>query len=231
MTRGRARWAAILFALLLAGGAAIALSRHRGEAEKPKLLVLTSLPLLFGEEFALDGAPDPLIAQLDKRYRLAPIAVTDAKSLGQGGLLLLAQPRAQPPENLVALDDWVRRGGRVLLFADPALEWPSELPLGDPGRAPVMFPDTGLLAHWGLRLDSPDQRGPFAGEIESKPVSTLSAGRLVGGCTIGDGGLIARCKIGRGEAVVVADADLLNLIEQPAANGDAVVALLDSLSR
>ena len=62
----------------------------------------------------------------------------------------MAQPLAQPAEDLVALDDWVRGGGRVLLLADPMLEWPSKRPLGDPLRPPPMFMDTGLLAHWGL---------------------------------------------------------------------------------
>ena len=34
----------------------------------------------------------------------------------------MAQPLAQTAENLVTLDTWVRRGGRVLLLADPLLE-------------------------------------------------------------------------------------------------------------
>ena len=72
----------------------------------------------------------------------------------------MAHPLAQTAENLVALDAWVRGGGRVLLLADPMLEWPSKRPLGDPLRPPPMFMDTGLLAHWGLRLDAPDERGP-----------------------------------------------------------------------
>ena len=75
-------------------------------------------------------------------------------------MLLAAQPRALPAEELVALDAWVRRGGRLLLLADPMLEWPSERPLGDRLRPPALFADTGLLQHWGLRLDAPDERGP-----------------------------------------------------------------------
>ena len=77
----------------------------------------------------------------------------------------MAQPRAQPAEDLVALDNWVRGGGRVLLLADPMLEWPSERPLGDPFRPPPTFADTGLLAHWGLKLDAPDEPGRRVGEL------------------------------------------------------------------
>ena len=90
----------------------------------------------------------------------------------------MAQPNAQTAENLVALDAWVRRGGRVLLLADPLLEWPNQRALGDPLRPPVMFADTGLLGHWGLRLDTPDRRGPQHENLGGSDVLTISPGRL-----------------------------------------------------
>ena len=68
-------------------------------------------------------------------------------------LLLMAHPRAQPAEVLVELDQWVRGGGQLLLLADPRLDWHSERPLGDRLRPPPAFADTGLLGHWGLRLE------------------------------------------------------------------------------
>ena len=131
--------------------------------ERPTLLLLTSLPLMFGEDFSLQAAARRRSRRCETRYRVVPISVTDPAELAKGRLLLMAQPQAQTAENLVALDDWVRRGGRVLLLADPMLEWPSKRPLGDPLRPPPMFMDTGLLAHWGLRLDAPDERGPAGG--------------------------------------------------------------------
>ena len=120
------------------------------------MLLLTSLPLLFGEDFSLQGGGSPVLKALQGRYRVLPISVTDNRELAKGRLLMMAQPPAQTAENLVALDGWVRHGGRVLLLADPMLEWPSKRALGDPLRPPPMFQDTGLLAHWGLRLDAPD---------------------------------------------------------------------------
>ena len=114
------------------------------------LLLLTSLPLMFGEDFSLQDSGSPALDALETRYRVVPISVTDPAELAKGRLLLMAHPLAQPAEDLVALDQWVRRGGRVLLLADPMLEWPSKRPLGDPLRPPPMFMDTGLLAHWGL---------------------------------------------------------------------------------
>src|SRR4051812_3753968 len=131
----------------------------RTAAQRPTLLLLTSLPLIFGEQFSLQGGGSPALKALDTRYRVVPISVTDPAELGKGRLLLMAHPLAQPAEDLVALDQWVRNGGRVMLLADPMLEWPSSRPLGDPLRPAPMFMDTGLLAHWGLRLDSPEVRG------------------------------------------------------------------------
>jgi uncharacterized protein DUF4350 len=179
-------------------------------AQRPPLLLLTSLPLMFGEDFSLKGGGSPALSKLESRYRIVPISVTSDAELGKGRLLLMAQPQAQTAENLAALDAWVRRGGRVLLLADPLLEWPSKRPLGDMLRPPPVFADTGLLAHWGLRLDPPAQPRPAERQLGGFEVLTISPGRLSGGCDIGPDGLVARCRIGSGKAVIVADADLLN---------------------
>jgi len=182
----------------------------RPASARPTLLLLTSLPLMFGEDFSLQQNGSPALAALQTRYRVVPISVADPSELAKGKLLLMAHPLAQPPEDLVALDQWVRRGGRVLLLADPMLEWPSQRPLGDPLRPPPMFMDTGLLAHWGLRLDAPDERGPQMRKLGGFTVATVSPGRLSGKCPISSDALVAHCAIGKGTATIVADADLLD---------------------
>ena len=143
----------------------------------------------------------------------------------------MAHAPAQPAENLVALDDWVRRGGRVLLLADPLLEWPSKRPLGDPLRPAPMFMDTGLLAHWGFGSMRPTSAASRRAKLGGYEVVTVSPGRLTGSCAIEDQGLVALCRIGRGEAIVIADADLL---DTPAFGGGAehnLDALLEQLDR
>ena len=214
--RSRALVATVAAFVVVAALAVAASRQHsvslgpRPPAERPPLLLLTSLPLMFGEDFSLKGGGSPTLARLNSRYRVLPISVTSDSELTKGRVLLMAQPRAQTAENLVALDSWVRRGGRVLLLADPLLEWPSKRPLGDKlGPLPV-FMDTGLLAHWGLRLAGPDRRGPAERKLGGVEVLTASPGRLSGSCAISADGLVAHCRIGRGEATVVADADLLN---------------------
>lgn len=218
MTRARLR-AIILVGIVAIGAAALTVGaiRHppaspsaRPAAQRPPLLLLTSLPLLFNEGFSLQGSGSRALSALQTRYRVVPISVADAEELAKGRLLLMAQPPAQTAENLVALDEWVRRGGRLLLLADPLLEWPSTRPLGDVTRPPPMFMDTGLLAHWGLRLDAPDQRGAAERELGGYKILTVSPGTLRGACSISTDQLVARCRIGAGEATVIADADLLN---------------------
>ena len=211
---------------------------ERAAGERPELLLLTSLPIVFPERFSLEGSKSPALAALRRRYQPVPISTADAASLEGHRLLLMAQPNAQPAEFLVELDQWVRRGGRVLLLADPALEWPSKRPLGDPLRPPAAFADTGLLGHWGLRLDAPDEPGPATFTVDGRTVHALSPGSLVAAgrqCEITASGLVARCRIGRGQATIVADADFADVERRrdPARSGnlDFLLAELARLER
>ena len=213
-------WVGALIALAIAAGAYAILvsgSSHelqpRAAGERPRLMLLTSLPLIFPEQFTLEGGGSKALEALERRYTVVPIATTDARSLKQARLLLMAHPLAQPAENLVDLDSWIRRGGHVLLLADPRLEWPSSRPLGDKLRPPPAFADTGLLAHWGLRLEAPDDPGPVALGGGHHPVIYLSPGRLVStnpDCGLSRADIIAECAIGKGKIAVIADADFLN---------------------
>jgi hypothetical protein len=241
MMPARLRALALVIAILIGTAVAVAVIGReprglppRPANERPALLLLTSLPIVFGEQFSLGDGGSPALEALSKRYRVLPIGVASAEELARGRLLLMAHPAAQPPEDLVALDDWVRRGGRLLLLADPLLEWPSSRPLGDPLRPSPMFPDTGLLAHWGLRLDTPDRRGRQPLRLAGYEVVTESPGRLAGRCEIGQDALVAHCRIGQGRATIVADADLLDarrLGDGARHNLDALIAELAELER
>jgi len=229
----KARWGAVFLMIGVLALAAFAFSRPRPES-KPTLLLLTSLPLVFGEQFSLQEGGSPTLTALQGRYRVVPISVTDGKDLSRGRLLLMAHPLAQTAENLVTLDRWVRDGGRVLLLADPMLEWPSERPLGDPLRPPAVFMDTGLLRHWGLVLDGPYPRGPQLRVLGAQEVLTVSPGSLKGSCQIAADRLVAHCQVGQGRATIVADADLLDiphLDHRGANNLDALLAELADLQR
>ena len=230
----RARWGALaaLLVLLLGVSAVTFTARQRSQhPPKPRLALLTSLPIILGEDFGLQDNGSPALTALSTHFKVTPISTTSAAELRDVRLLLMAQPTAQTPENLVALDDWVRDGGKVLLLADPLLEWPSKRPLGDPLRPPPMFTDTGLLAHWSLRLDAPDQRGPAVRSLVGYRVLTDAPGALHGGCAIGADRLVADCKIGKGWAVIIADADLLNVGNLGAGAQDNLAAVAQELAQ
>jgi hypothetical protein len=141
----------------------------------------------------------------------------------------MAHPRAQPAEVLVELDRWVRGGGHVLVLADPRLDWPSERPLGDLLRPPPAFADTGLLAHWGLKLSGPMAEGLSERMVGGINVTTSSPGQLDSqSCKI-IGGFLARCRIGNGEATVIADADFIDANNHGADNLTLLMAELDRL--
>ena len=209
-------WAGAALLAALGGVAALALADRSdapiaasAPAERPTLALLTSLPLVFSEGFALDSGGSTALTRLEQRYNVIPIGVADAASLSNQKMLLMAHARAQPAEALVDLDRWVRGGGRLLLLADPKLDWDSERPMGDRLRPPPAFADTGLLAHWGLRLSGPDAGDPSGnGKLE---VRAASQGKPRGQrCNILGKGFVARCRIGAGAATIIADADFLN---------------------
>jgi len=190
------QWPIVLLLLAVSAGG-LALVRGRAPAvERPRLALLTSLPLLFGEQFALDAPKVSAVARIERSYTLAPIATADAASLKRHSLLLMAHPRAQPAEVLVELDAWVREGGRVVILADPLLKWESSRMLGDRLRPPPDFADTGLLRHWGLIM-----------AIDEASEGNLRA--IDRRCAVLESGLVARCSVGRGSASVIADADFV----------------------
>lgn len=243
MRRLSARVAFLVAAMFLAVGVAawaLAVRENtpdispRPEAKRPALMLLTTLPLVFPEEFSLQGGGSKALTALETRYRVVPIATTDAKSLSQGRVLMLAHPLAQPAEALVDLDRWVREGGRILLLADPRLEWPSSRPLGDKLRPPPAFADMGLLAHWGLKLEAPAETGPAQRQLGERRILAASPGTLSGSCHVMPGGFVAHCSVGKGKATVVADADFLNVDQLGGAadrNLDGLLAELAQLER
>jgi hypothetical protein len=217
-------------ALLLVTGCRQAPAPKPADRSKPDLFLLTSLPIAWSEEFALDQPKSPVLSALEQDYRVTLIDLPS--QLPKRALLLAAQPRALPAEELVKLDAWVRDGGRMLLLADPMLEWPSNLPLGDKRRPPTAFADTGLLQHWGLRLDAPEERGQARTEVGGRSVLTASPGSLFSQssvCRVAESRLVGECLIGRGRATIIADADFLDVSADGSEN-DNLPALLSQLA-
>ena len=217
---GAAAAAALLFLLLFAPPvqrlwerAALAdLAPSPAAGQKPPLMLMTALPIVWGEGGAFDPASRPAAAYraLQEEYDVRLLDTLDPRQLAKGRLLLLAQPHWLSPPELVALDEWVRRGGRVLILTDPRLEWPSPLPVGDVRRPPPAGLLRPLLDHWGLSLTPGVGRG--SATVDGRLVRLESPGRFETAegvnCAAGPPWL-ADCRIGAGRALLFADADLM----------------------
>jgi hypothetical protein len=217
--RARAATGVVLAALLFVPGvlkpyqAVVASAGVEKEAvRKPELILMTALPIVWGEGdlFSLNVRPAGVYTALQEEFTVRPIDTLDRESLGKSKLLLLAQPRWLAPGELVAVDEWVRGGGYALMLADPQLEWHSELPLSDVRRPPPTSLLNPLLNHWGLALEEgiSSGRDTFG---RNRVIAMHKAGRLTKTATSCRvlRSYYARCAIGRGQAAVLADADLM----------------------
>ncbi len=199
-----------------------------GKAEtKTKIGLMTTLPLRWAEggvSTALDPTVKPSGAyeRLASVYKIALFDSFDTLKKEKPTVLILAQSRALAPRELVQINDWVRSGGKLLIFADPALAWESSYPLGDNRRPLFTSLLSPLFTHWGLELVLP-MDGAKTSEIRhygavSVRMPTPGAWQVRVGttpppCSINADHILADCKIGKGRAVLIADADLLDELQ------------------
>ncbi|MEH3107425.1 MAG: hypothetical protein PGN09_09120 [Sphingomonas fennica] len=196
-------------------------------ADPPAVAVLSGLPLFWG-----DARERASAAVLGRRLALHPIDSPDAATLARHRLLLIAQPRPPGPAGLVAIDGWLRAGGRAVILTDPALRWAGDRRPDDPLHPPETDGLAPLLAHWGLRLaeDRP-QVAPL--DVGRRRLLLVDPGRFVatapGACRTYARGRMADCAIGRGRALLIADADLLHPDAWIGAGTDRAQRLADNV--
>jgi hypothetical protein len=189
-------------------------------AGSPVVTILTGLPLRWpgGSDMAAmiaEGTQDdPALVRIEAA---GPVSLVDSlvdHVPPSGGALLVAHPRALAPRELVAIDAFVRGGGRAVVLADALSGWPARHPLGDPRNPPVTSLLTPLLDHWGIVLGaaSADEIAPQAADIGGTRLHLFSAGRFVRlsqQCRAYAQHGILQCRVGAGEVWLVGDADLL----------------------
>lgn len=203
------------------------------DGELPELGLMGTVPIYWGEagdfgELLSGGhAAHWAKAELETGYRLVPLDTLEERGLNDLRFLMLAQPRALSPAENVALDAWVRGGGHLLLFADPLLTGDSRFEIGDRRRPQDVILLSPILGHWGLELRFDDEE-PVGVTLKRAATATIPVNlpgsfEIIAGddeCTIAAAGVLARCAIGRGKAVILADAAMLDLGNpHPAAKG------------
>lgn len=230
--------------LLLLGAALVAIvwagTVRKAASDKP-LGLFTSLPILWNEgadlSAELDGSVAPHWARqgLPRHGRLVPLDLLTARSLARTERLILAQPRALAPDENVALDDWVRQGGQLLLLADPALTAESSLPISDPRRPQAAVMLSPILTRWGLdlRFDEAQPLGEEQRDVlgAAVPVNLPGQFALLPGstCRLSSAGLAADCRIGKGRVVAIADAALLDPQDPDGSRSTALTMLIEAV--
>ena len=211
--------------------------------ERPELALMGTVPIYWGEA---DGFEEVLAGEtpghwaravLEREYALVPLDYLSAEALAGRDLLLMAQPRALSGEENVALDDWVRAGGRVLLLADPMMTGESRFSLGDRRRPQDVALLSPILGRWGLELMFDEEQAPgvTVREIAGQAVPVNLAGHFeprpseVSQCAVESDGLIASCRVGEGYATVLADAALVD-VDGPLEGADTALAMLAGLA-
>ena len=215
-----------------------------GRAQIPgaPLTLFTSLPIYWPEASdlatTLKGEEPPHWARraIEAERPLRPVDTLDTATLAGRRDLLMIQPRPLSPAENVALDAWVAGGGRLLLFADPALTAASTFALGDRRRPQDIVLLSPILDRWGLRLefDAGQAEGEHTvarGDGVAMPVNlpgrfaAFTGGRPDASCRIEADALLAECRVGRGRVLAIADAALFEPVDEPA-RATALDALL-----
>jgi len=92
-----------------------------GTPKKPVIGLMSSLGLQgqFNPMTGQMGEPWPILTQLQDLFTVRSLT-TDVDHIDKDvDVLMLVHPKAWPPKTLYAIDQFVMRGGKVLLFVDP----------------------------------------------------------------------------------------------------------------
>lgn len=215
-------------------------------AQQADVGLFTSLPIYWGDGADIgsilngNGETDWVRSQIERRFAIVPLDALGPELLAGTDRLILAQPRPLAPSENVALDRWVRGGGRLLVFADPMLTRHSDFALGDKRRQQDVVVLSPILARWGLELFF-DENQP-SGERWVKAYDGQFPVNLAGHfelrvpgeesqCIVSETGLLAQCKVGKGRVTLLADAALLDWDseeEVPAKRSSALDSIIAS---
>ncbi|MDH3915604.1 MAG: Gldg family protein [Chromatiales bacterium] len=129
--------------------------------QKPVVALLSSLPMTSGFDPATGQPRQPWVvaSQIEQLFELRTLdggltAVDDDVDL-----LVLVHPKALSDQTLYAIDQFVMRGGKLMVFVDPLAD--AELPQDMAGASAALFQDRSsdlerLFGAWGIEYDADD---------------------------------------------------------------------------
>ncbi|MCZ8137255.1 MAG: hypothetical protein O9266_13205 [Porphyrobacter sp.] len=253
--RGNSRRLLAALAVLVLGGCEAAPATTTTLAASPQerlqLGLMTSLPLYWSEDAGLAdiaagrAVPPWQRRAIETRFVLVPLDTLspvpalspdapDTDPLAGLTRLAVIQPRGLAPADNVALDGWVRAGGKLLLVLDPMLTGEYEAPLGDPRRPVDSALVPPVVARWGMAIsfDAAQEPAVRQAPLAEGTLPLALAGRIAitdpaaGQCRLLAGDAVARCAVGKGRVTLIADAALFEHPDLAGAEGEALLALL-----
>lgn len=127
--------------------------------KKPVLGIISSLPLdtgAGGMQAALQGQAHPFMIyeELSQTYATKMLDPNFASIPGDIDVLMIVHPGTMTPAQLYAIDQFVLKGGRALVFVDPLSEIASAgQGMGGEGSGPATSDLPSLFRAWGVGYD------------------------------------------------------------------------------
>ncbi len=139
-----------------------------GTPKKPVIGLMSSLGMQgqFDPSTGQMSDPWPIVTQLQQLFTVRPVT-SDAERIDQDvDVLMVVHPKNLPTKTLYAIDQFVMRGGRMLLFVDPnsGADTSGRDPQNPLASAVANHSSTlePLLAAWGVNYDA----GKVIGDLE-----------------------------------------------------------------
>jgi ABC-type uncharacterized transport system involved in gliding motility auxiliary subunit len=161
---------------------------HLNTPAKPKVALLTSLPMAYGPGGPMGmvqgtSRPYVIFQQMRSQYELMALPGNFTGIPADVRALVIVHPGALDPVQLYTIDQFVLRGGRVMLFVDPLSEMAqtlqgNEAMLASASPPPLASNMAPLLTAWGVRLSNNKIAGDgkFAQQVsvrEGQPIIYL----------------------------------------------------------
>jgi ABC-type uncharacterized transport system involved in gliding motility auxiliary subunit len=162
------------------------LIQELGTPKKPVIGLISSIGLQgqFNPQTGQMGEPWPIYTQIQQLFTVRTLTPELEHIDKDVDVLMLVHPKQLPPKTLYAIDQFVMRGGRILLLVDPNAG--ADLSGQDPSNplAAAMANHSSdlqpLLASWGVDYDATKVVGDLARGLEVRTNTSSAPVRHIG---------------------------------------------------